>query len=155
MEHEKLDHEKVAIPSETDTAEDGLTEYRVYEHPLLPKRIVKQGLCWPALILGPAYLIYRRLWVPLVLWIVAIGFVRYFAISQYPLYDNIYSDDAITVERICNGALIAGLLILWGITNNLWQDDLETRGYAKVKTLRARSMDEALAIIEREKSANG
>lgn len=151
LEQEKANQEEGATTSDANIAQDGLTEYRVYEHPILPKRIVKLGFCWPALIVGPAYLIYRRLWMPLVVWVVVIVLIRYFAISEYPTY--MYpGNDADTVEQISTGSMLLGLLLLWGNTNYLWEADLKNRGYVMTKSLRARSIDDALAIIEREKS---
>lgn len=157
MEQENVNQEKDTTISNANIVEDGfdndgLTEYRIYEHPLLPKRIVKRGVCWPALILGPIYLIYKQLWVQVFFWIVVIGVSRYYAISSYPGYNNPYSDDGNTVEQISGGTMLLYLLILWGVTNELWEKDLEKRGYVMTKSLRARSMDDALAIIEREKS---
>lgn len=129
-----------------------LTEYCVYEHPLLPKRIVKKGFCWPALIVGPAYLIYRKLWGPLIVWFVALGLIRYFSVSLYSNYLNSGSD-ADTVELIYIGGLFLGLLILGSETNSLWKYNLMNRGYVKTNSLFARSMDAVLALIERERIA--
>lgn len=128
--------------SSAGVVREGLTEYRVYEHPLLPKRIVRIGLCWPALLVGPAYLIYRRLWVPLSIWIVFSLVVGYLA-SQ--MSDALEAD---TAYGIC---LLIASIILWIDSNDFWEKDLTRRGYRVMKSLQARSMDEALAILERER----
>lgn len=145
VEQEKAKQNDAHI-SDTNIVQDELTEYRVYEHPLLPKRIVKCGFSWPALLVGPAYLIYRRLWIPVVVWIVAMALVRYFAISNYQ-----YVDDGETVAQISEGAMLGGLVLLGCITNPIWENNLKNRGYVMTKSRRARSMDDVLAILEREK----
>ena len=127
--------------------DDGLNEYRVYEHPLLPKRIVKIGICWPALIVGPAYLIYRRLWVPVVVWIVAIGIARYIVNDNY---QPIFLEEKETVEQIMDGIMFFCSVVLLFITNSLWEKDLIKRGYTITKSRRARSMDDFLAILASE-----
>jgi len=139
--------------------QDELTEYRVYEHPLLPKRIVKHGFCWPVLFVGPAYLIYRRLWAAVVIWLVAIVLVRYLVLWMHPNCTSDYigvcyfftADLSATVENMTVVAMAIGLLLLGIATNKLWENDLIKRGHIMIKSLRARSMDDALAIIEREK----
>jgi Protein of unknown function (DUF2628) len=145
QEQEKEKQNEAQI-SDANIIDDTLTEYRVYEHPLLPKRIVKCGFSWPALLVGPAYLIYRRLWIPVVVWIVAMALVRYFAISNYQ-----YVDDGATVAQISEGAMLGDLVLLGCITNPIWEINLKNWGYVVTKSRRARSMDDVLAILEREK----
>lgn len=48
--------------------------------------------------------------------------------------------------------MFSGLLILGIYTNRLWEADLLNRGYTVTTILRARSMDDALAALEREKN---
>jgi hypothetical protein len=133
------------------------------KHPLLPKRIVKIGVSWPALIVGPAYLIYRRLWKSIFVWVLAIVLVRYLAglMVQTEICDYqgnnctidpvIYNAGMSTIGQIVDGALFMSLLLLWLFTNSIWEKDLNNRGYTMTKSLRARSMDDAMAILEREK----
>jgi hypothetical protein len=157
MEQGNTDQNDIQISGEKIVSPEGTNEYKVYEHPLLPKRIVKIGVCWPALIVGPAYLIYRRLWGSIIVWILAIVLVRYWAFTSFQIC-NIYgnecyfdADGKTTVEQISEGAIFVGLLLLLFITNSIWEKDLNKRGYTMTKSLRARSMDDALAILEREK----
>ena len=158
MEQGNMDQNDIQITGEKIVSQEGTNEYKVYEHPLLPKRIVKIGVCWLALIVGPAYLIYRRLWVPVVVWIVAIGLVRYLAFISFQICDgygnNCYldADGKTTVEQFSEGAIFVGLVLLLFMTNSIWEKDLINRGYSMTKSLRARSMDDALAILEREKN---
>ena len=139
--------------------ENDLTEFRAYEHPLLPKRLVKRGFCWPALIVGPAYLIYRRLWVQIIVWMIAIGLIRYLAFQYFQICHvdgsdcYISNEDKDNVSNISGGAFLVGLLVLGLFSNSFWEKDLIKRGYTVTKTLLARSLDEARAIIEREKNA--
>lgn len=137
--------------------ENNLTEFRIYEHPLLPKRLVKRGFCWPALIVGPAYLIYRRLWIQLVVWIAAIFLIRYFTIQSFQVCDvwgrncSIGEADIDTVKIISDGAFFVGMFVIGDFTNSFWEEDLIKRGYILTKSIHARSLDEARAIIAREK----
>lgn len=161
MGNENMDENGNQISGEKIVSQEGTNEYRVYEHPLLPKRIVKIGVCWPALIIGPAYLIYRRLWVSIVIWMVAIGLVRYMAglIFQTEICDvfgmncfvdaELYLTEMPKIELMFEGAIFIGLLLLWFFTNYIWEKDLINRGYTMTKSLRARSMDDALAILAR------
>jgi hypothetical protein len=153
MEKEKT-NQKIEQVSNAEVIQPPLTEYRVYEHPLLPKRVVKIGFCWPAIIVGPAYLIYRRLWEVLVVWIVAMVLVRYLDIQFVINCDNctyISHEDQSTIDNIFGGAVFVGLVLLGNLTNSFWEKDLINRGYLLTKSLRARSMDDALATLEREK----
>lgn len=160
MEQGKTDQNDIQLSGEKIVSQVGTNEYRVYEHPLLPKRIVKIGVCWPALIIGPAYLIYRRLWGPIIVWVLAIVLVRYLSglmiqTETCEMLDNncsqITNEMMSRIEQIVEGALFTSLLLLWLFTNSIWEKDLNKRGYTMTKSLRARSMDDALAIIEREK----
>ncbi|HZW87211.1 MAG TPA: DUF2628 domain-containing protein [Gallionella sp.] len=155
MEQEKENQEKGVTTSNANVVQDELTEYRVYEHPLLPKRIVKIGFCWPAFIVGPAYLLYRKLWVWTAVWIVTMWIVQYGAISNFQdcgTYGcRIPADNQTALEAINAGITFIALIIPGYFTNDLWKDDLIKRGYVMTKFLRARSMDDARAIIEREK----
>lgn len=162
MEKGNMDQNDTEISGEKIVSQEGNSEYRVYEHPLLPKRIVKIGVCWPALIVGPAYLIYRRLWVSFIVWVVAIGLIRYLAslMFQTEICDvfgkncmidpELYSAGMPKIEQMFEGAIFIGLLLLWFFTNEIWEKDLINRGYTMTKSLRARSMDDALAILVRE-----
>lgn len=141
---------------DTASVQDERTEYRVYEHPLLPKRVVKIGFCWPALLIGPAYLIYRKLWVRFVISIVAIGIARFLAIQFTEICDYLGQNchrpiDESQLDLLSLGALIAWQVMLGLITNWDWEKDLQKRGYVLTKSVRARSADDALAILEREK----
>lgn len=143
-----------------ETTPHKTTEYTIYEHPLLPPRIVKQGFCWPALIVGPVYLLYRRLWVLTIVWAVVSLIARYLTlhayqdcvVSYYSEECSINSGDQTEFEFVINGISIAIQIGLGFITNEIWEKDLIRRGYLKQRSLQARSMDDALAIIEREKS---
>ena len=165
MEQGNTDQNDIQISCEKIISQEGTNEYKVYEHPLLPKRIVKIGVCWPALIIGPAYLIYKRLWVSIIVLVLAIVLVRYLSSLMLQTEvcdmsgnncghinpDELYNERMSTIELIVEGALFMSLLWLWFFANSIWEKDLNNRGYTMTKSLRARSMDDALAILEREK----
>jgi hypothetical protein len=138
------------------TTQHKTTEYIVYEHPLLARQIVKRGFCWPALIIGPAYLLYRRLWVLTIAWAILSFIARYLTLQSYQQCDeyrgcSISSWDQTEYEFVIIGISIAIQIGLGFATNSDWEKDLIKRGYLKNKSINARSMDEVLAIIEREK----
>lgn len=118
-----------------DSGTDNYTEFYVYEHPLLPQRIVKNGFCWPAFFDGPCYLIYRQLWVPLVVWLICIGLLKYFVI-QYP-HASFDSEEATNAEVAIAIGFLVGLMIIGGAVNGLWAENLKTKGYKLVRSIKA------------------
>ena len=135
-----------------DSGTDNYSEFYVYEHPLLPQRIVKNGFCWPAFFVGPCYLIYRRLWIPLVLWLICIGLLKYIVMQSYP-NANFDSEDATNSEIAIAVGFLVGLMITGVAVNDLWAENLKTKGYQLIKSITARSADEVLAILAREKAS--
>jgi hypothetical protein len=139
-----------------------LTEFRVYEHPLLPRRTIKVGFSWPAFLVGPALLLYRRLWFPAVGLVFAIGFAHYvvevplvsdncFKINGqwYPL--NSYSDINCHLRSEAIDFILLLIANLWaGIyANRLWESDLKKRGYVMATSVLANSLDDASARLVR------
>lgn len=134
-----------------------LVEFRVFEHPLLPPRILKSGFSWPAMFIGPAWLLFRTLWSSACVFGAIFG-ILHFAINS--------SDAPILNEMFCLGSdcynsakEIADLFILCTANffvalnaNDLWAQDLEKRGYVVAKAVRARSLDDARAILSRQAS---
>jgi hypothetical protein len=60
-------------------------EFRRSSEALEQARVFRVGFVWPALVFGPLWLIARRLWRPLALWIVAAALVE--AAATYGLLD--------------------------------------------------------------------
>ena len=133
-----------------DSGTDNYTEFYIYEHPLLPQRIVKNGFCWPAFFVGPCYLIYRQLWVPLVVWLICMVLLKYFVIQLYPDV-SLDSEEATNAEVAIAIGFLLGLMFIGGTVNNLWAENLKTKGYKLARLIKARSVDEVLAILAREK----
>lgn len=127
-------------------------EYCLYEHPLLPSRIVKRGFCWPALIVGPAWLLLKRLWVPTVVLAVSVAAAYYLnhnniseklilhvcsvlpngqwhAISSSGITDL---DCELRTRNIDVLILILAQAATAYFVNSLWERDLVTRGYEGV-----------------------
>ena len=145
-------------------------EYRLYEHPLLPPRLVKRGYCWPALILGPPWLLFRRLWIPTAV-LLATAAIAYH-LNHHNLTEEMVLNACAYMENHGVWVSIAGsgltdmdcvtrtehidwaILILaqavppW-VVNSLWERDLVNRGYTLSRSLHARSHDEACAILSR------
>ena len=148
-----------------------VSEYRLYEHPVLPPRLVKNGFCWPALVVGPAWLLFKRLWIP-TLGLMAIAAVAYY-LNHHNLSDGAvllacyYMEDyglwiaiggsglsdldcETRTRNIDLAILILAQLATAGFVNRLWERDLITRGYTLKKSIQARSIDDAYAILARE-----
>lgn len=145
-----------------------VSEYRLYVHPALPPRIVKRGICWPALIVGPVWLLLKKLWVPSIILLIGIAIAYYLNHHNlsdeplYVLYDCIieygkwYSRTGDDYQCERRTEIIDFLILLVAqiatavISNPLWELDLIRRGYTLTKSLRARSMDDVRAILARE-----
>lgn len=150
-------------------------EFCLYEHPLLASRIVKRGFCWPALIVGPAWLLLKRLWVPTVVLIVCVAAAYYlnhnnlseemvlnvcFVASNGQWYSSYSSgitdlDCALRTRNIDVLILVLAQAATAQFANSLWERDLVNRGYTLTKSLRARSIDEVRAILARDADGYG
>lgn len=144
--------------------------FDVYIHPLLPQRIVKSGFSWPAFLIGPAWLLVKRLWMPAIF--AAVGFLLLtffnseietpvFA-SMFCVKVGLFSDspsqfyptECLELIRTANDFLIL-LIVNFVIAvygNEVWARDLINRGYISGKSIQARSLDEALAIMARSRA---
>ncbi len=148
-----------------------VSEYCLYDHPILPPRLVKSGFCWPALIVGPAWLLFRRLWVP-TLGLLALGAAAYY-LNHHNLSDTYVLNACFYMEDYREWVAIAGSgiserdcvirtrsidfvimalaqIVTASYVNRLWAMDLVNRGYVLTKSVQARSIDDARAILARE-----
>ena len=149
-------------------------EYRLYEHPVLPSRLVKIGFCWPALIVGPAWLIFRRLWIPIATLLVLAGIAYH--LNHHNVSDGMVLNacfymedqkqwvslagsgitdmDCVTrTENIDFAILVLAQILTAWFANTLWARDLINRGYTLSKSVLARSPDDAQAILLREEES--
>ena len=154
-----------------------LTDFHVHEHPLLAQRIVKIGFSWPAFLIGPAWLLFKKLWAPAAITL-AVTTVLYllnragdplFAdtlCSRSPLDPLSYYYRSDAIGFVVKGELTEScedlrslyqFLILFGINsvvalngNELWARNLLNRGYVRTRTVKARSLDDVNAILARE-----
>ncbi len=149
--------------------EKQLKKFDIYKHPLLPQRILKNGFSWPALLIGPAWLLLKRLWVPAAIVIVGIALLNFFNQGiETPIFTNIFcekerglfSENYIDghygfdcIESIRNWIdfliLFISNVVIAVNGNEYWAHDLINRGYVSEKSVHARSLDDALAIIAR------
>lgn len=142
--------------------------FRIYEHPLLPQKIVKMGFSWPAFLLGPWWLLFKKLWTPVAI-VFAVTAVLYFwnrsttdpffAYQFCSVDPNIYFRGVSYTEACENLRSGYEFLILIGVNlavalngNSLWASDLVNRGYIHRRTIQSRSLDELRAILARESS---
>lgn len=142
--------------------------FSIYKHPLLPQRIVKIGFSWPAFLIGPAWLLFKKLWIAAALVLLAATVLHFMNHTGDPFLANQlcfkYGPGWIEPELIgkynqaCEELRIwYDFFILIGINlyvglegNGLWASDLLHRGYACIQTVEARSLDDARAILTRE-----
>lgn len=149
-----------------------LKKFDIYKHPLLPPRILKNGFSWPALLIGPVWLFIKRLWVPASITIIGIALLTFFNQgAETPIFvsvlcekeRNLFSSEYIhghygydCVETIRNWndfliLLVANVVIAIN-GNEFWAHDLINRGYVSEKSIQARSLDDALAILARDQT---
>lgn len=146
-----------------------MLEFRIYEHPLLPQRIVKKGFSWPALLIGPPWLLFKKLWTPAAIALAVMTLfyfvnrsttdpflastlcsrptLRYFEGSLVSEYTDLCESLRDWYEFLI--LLVANLLIA-ADGNSWWAADLSNRGYVVSRTIKARSLDDARAILARE-----
>ncbi len=156
------------ISSRRMKLENQLKKFDIYKHPLLPQRILKNGFSWPALLIGPVWLLFKRLWVPAAIIIIGIALLNFFNQgAETPIFVSIfcekerssltygyyYGEDCLENIRNWNDFLIllVANVVIAVNGNEYWARDLINRGYVSEKSIQARSLDDALAIIAREK----
>ncbi|WP_096696009.1 DUF2628 domain-containing protein [Polaromonas sp. AER18D-145] len=139
--------------------------FSVYEHPLLPQRIVKNGFSWPALLVGPSWLLFKKLWVPSAIALAATTLL-WFAnqsttdpvlatalCTKQPIYGSLfttYSDLCASLRGWSDFLILLGVnFIIANNGNSWWVNDLSTRGYVHIQTIKARSLDDARALLAR------
>lgn len=148
-----------------------MTEFRMYEHPVLPERLVKVGVSWPAMLLGPLWLLLKKLWATTAILAAVVGVLYYLNLQgDHPFLARVwcgrYSDYPDLAPYGMAGQFIEGcedvrswyeFVILLGATlfcalrgNSLWSFDLVNRGYVLRRSIEARSLDDARAILARE-----
>jgi hypothetical protein len=142
-----LDHSSVGQGSDEMDAKPGYKLYRVYEHPLLERQIVKDGFSWPATLIGPFWFLWKKLWVHTG---VAAAIL---CIGRYLIYQDVEPYDVEAVNTATMYEAVLFLLINMGIglfANDAWEKDLQKRGFDLAHSINARSLDEALATIARQ-----
>ena len=90
---------------------------------------VKDGFCWPALFIPPVWLVWHRLWLTLLIWVVAVIVLS--------LLSGLAGSDASTAVMV--------LFAFWFAleANGLRRWTLERRGYALVGVVEGRTVVEA------------
>lgn len=148
------------------------TEYLIYEHPVLKRQIVKRGFSWPAMIIGPAWLLFRKLWSDTILFLI-------FSVICYAILSSVYGEvdiflfgekygdyndtdpvwmpeDRLKRLEYAKLVLIFSLQFLVArIGNTRWEKNLVNRGYELKETIQARSRDEVTAILARKNLKEG
>lgn len=138
-----------------------LQEFTVLEHPLLKMRILgSSSFSWPAFLLGPFWLLWKRLWFRAALLVVAIASFKLFlalsgllkteldcAFIQDDLQCKIYVSPwvffvfQLAVNAVCGA-----------FGNRWWAENLLGRGYLITKTVKAFSTDHVRALLARQKA---
>jgi hypothetical protein len=133
-------------------------EFVVFDHPVLPQRIVNaKAFSWPALLIGPAWLLWKRLWSWAAITLVITAFL-YFLSSSGALHLEV-NCHTLLGERMCDAEenpwpsllISAGLNLACALFGNrLWAEDLIRRGYVIGSILKANSTDHVRAILARK-----
>lgn len=144
----------------------------VYEHPLLSQRILKRGFSWPAFLIGPAWLLFKKLWAQAAIVLVVAALLYFLGRSS----DS--SDDPLLASIFCSSkdyihwnnftfyrysdlcldllswydfvVLLVVNLFIAGDVNSWWASDLIKRGYVLSRTIEARSLDDARGKLVRD-----
>lgn len=93
---------------------------------------VKEGFCWPALLFGPLWALWRRLWV------VALGLVALIALLGAA--GAVLDLDVVTAAALSLGAAVA----IGGTANDLRRWTLERRGFSEEGVVMGFGEDSAL-----------
>ncbi|MDM0108071.1 DUF2628 domain-containing protein [Variovorax sp. J22R24] len=147
----------------SDPATAGLFEYRFYEHPVLYPRAVRMDFSWPAMLIGPLWFAWRKLWVRLagtlatlfVFGLVNGSFDNPFLVSVLCKPAEFFLDqyDPECAENLRDwwSFLFLGAMNWLNAldANKHWAADLERRGYEMTHAVQARSLDEAKAKVAR------
>lgn len=143
-----------------------IKKFDIYEHPLLAQRILKNGFSWPAFLVGPLWLLFRRVWGSAAVVVVIMVLLNFFnQKAEVPIFASFvcgmevsvlpyvyaYDYDCVRSVRQWNDFFILlGVNFFIAVKDNeFWARDLITRGYVSVGSIEARSLDEVLAIIAR------
>ncbi len=133
---------------------DGLHELQVFEHPVLPQKVVKKGMAWPGIVFGPGLFLYKKLWPWAAVAIGAGAVIAFFKVNVLGPMVEESSDDFYRLFHAWFDffALLGINLYVVESCNEHWARDLENRGYVITRSIRARSMDDLRAILARESS---
>lgn len=139
-----------------DAKKKYLHEFVVFTHPLMPTRIVDvERFSWPAFLIGPLWLVWRRLWLPFFVAVITItalyflGEARGWLVREvdcnWSLGYKVCSEEASVWVPLWIQVFVNFVCAMLG--NKLWGDDLLRRGYIVTDTTRAKSLDHARAIF--------
>lgn len=148
-----------------------MTEFRMYDHPVLAVKLVKVGVSWPAMLLGPLWLLLKKLWTTAAILAAVVGILYYLNLKvDTPFLASFWCDRYLNAPDLvpygmagqftegCEDvrswyelAILVGASVFCALRgNSLWSFDLVNRGYVLRRSIEARSLDDARAILARE-----
>lgn len=140
-----------------------LHEFAVFEHPLLPKRILKtSGFSWPAFVIGPFWLLWRRLWSQAALAVLSLAGFKFFLTVTGWFKTDLENCDFSSGTLNCDIVVSPWLFFLFQIALNVvcaaygirwWSNGLLRRGYIVTDVIKAASPDHVRAILARQKTS--
>jgi hypothetical protein len=118
--------------------------FSVYKHPTLGFEAVKVGFSWPALLIGPIWMLVKRLWGLAIGWI-----AMYVALSVVEsVTDKSEPGGAQAFVYLLLAAGYLAIALVPGFKGNRWRDEnLSRRGFVSVKTVEAETPDAAIAQV--------
>lgn len=123
----------------------GANTFSLYIHPILGQQIVKSGFSWPGFLLGPIWLISKKLWAELAMFFLAILVAGWFIQKR-----EIMDEEDLSKRELEKGiAVLAIYFVIGSIGNVHWKENLLKRGYVLSEKITARSTDEVRAILAR------
>lgn len=125
--------------------------FTVHRHQSANPVAIKQGFSWPALVFGVFWLVYKKLWKWLGLYIGTITILS--VASALPT-----APDALIAANLIVNLAVTGMWVVAAIRGNDWyRQSLDSRGFTLTARVSARSKDDALAraISEAASSATG
>lgn len=115
--------------------------FHVYHHPLLKYEAVKVGASWPALFFGILWMVGKRLWNWVLLWLILIFFLA--AMQGDTTLQNQSQDVFESMFIMLANLALWFIPVIYG---NTWREsNLRNRGYTFKRAIYARNVDEALS----------
>jgi uncharacterized protein DUF2628 len=121
--------------------------FEVYQHPTQSSEAVKEGFSWPAFFFGPAWLLFKQLWLFAAAWIALSTFLAFIE----GVTDEVRSGSGqLTVGYLIIAGFYLGLWLIPAFKGNRWcSEKLRKCGYKLTGTVQAQTPDSAVAQLKK------